>query len=339
MGDRTSTEAERKAMFAGILESTEWRDKLEKARAAREQVLAAKAAANTPRARAKDIAIYGRIGLERRARRRRRLRTAAAFAGGLCIGLTGVMVAGIWMTSPPGDIAASAPAATATDAPPRLIPRDRLPSPIVAQASQPEFAASPETPQQGAASSGTKLAAAPTGPTARATFASTLAPIGIAPQAKVDRADESRDVGASLSLAAYAPQATKVRTRQPPNRGPAAERALSGQQKRTLQRNLTDLGFDTGGVDGVFGRNTRAAITRWQRANRVAATGRLSSGAIQQISRQISRQYAARKTAPAAVARPTVTTSEGCARDDRGRIIANVGFVCDLKALGEALRF
>ncbi len=48
---------------------------------------------------------------------------------------------------------------------------------------------------------------------------------------------------------------------------------LSREQRIGAQRALTRLGYDTGGVDGVVGANTRAALRRWQ-----AATGRLADG-------------------------------------------------------------
>lgn len=48
---------------------------------------------------------------------------------------------------------------------------------------------------------------------------------------------------------------------------------LSREQRIGAQQALTRLGYDTGGVDGVVGANTRAALRRWQ-----AATGRLADG-------------------------------------------------------------
>src|SRR5262249_14383327 len=40
---------------------------------------------------------------------------------------------------------------------------------------------------------------------------------------------------------------------------PRGEETLSTRQRVTLQEGLTTLGYDTGGVDGVLGRRTRAA--------------------------------------------------------------------------------
>ncbi|NJC39763.1 lytic murein transglycosylase [Brevundimonas alba] len=48
---------------------------------------------------------------------------------------------------------------------------------------------------------------------------------------------------------------------------------LSREQRIGAQRALTALGYDTQGVDGVVGANTRAALRRWQ-----MATGRLADG-------------------------------------------------------------
>lgn len=48
---------------------------------------------------------------------------------------------------------------------------------------------------------------------------------------------------------------------------------LSRDQRIGAQRALTALGYDTQGVDGVIGANTRAALRRWQ-----MATGRLADG-------------------------------------------------------------
>jgi peptidoglycan hydrolase-like protein with peptidoglycan-binding domain len=50
---------------------------------------------------------------------------------------------------------------------------------------------------------------------------------------------------------------------------------LSRENRRQVQRNLSLLGFDPHGVDGVFGRGSRAAIAAWQRSRRFDETGYL----------------------------------------------------------------
>ncbi|MEN5363956.1 lytic murein transglycosylase [Brevundimonas intermedia] len=49
--------------------------------------------------------------------------------------------------------------------------------------------------------------------------------------------------------------------------------SMSREQRIGAQRALTQLGYDTQGVDGVIGSNTRAALRRWQ-----VATGRTADG-------------------------------------------------------------
>lgn len=55
-----------------------------------------------------------------------------------------------------------------------------------------------------------------------------------------------------------------------------ADLGLSRQQRMAIQVGLTQRGFDTRGIDGIFGRGTRGAIATWQRAGDVAATGYLT---------------------------------------------------------------
>ncbi|MFC1673272.1 lytic murein transglycosylase [Pseudomonadota bacterium] len=47
--------------------------------------------------------------------------------------------------------------------------------------------------------------------------------------------------------------------------GPKGDRGLKHAESRELQQRLTDLGFDTGGVDGVLGPNSREAVRGFQR--------------------------------------------------------------------------
>lgn len=60
---------------------------------------------------------------------------------------------------------------------------------------------------------------------------------------------------------------------------PSHEQPLSRSQIQILQRKLSEQGFDTGGVDGVAGANTRRAFAMWQAAN-----GRIPDGFISQNS-------------------------------------------------------
>lgn len=55
-----------------------------------------------------------------------------------------------------------------------------------------------------------------------------------------------------------------------------AEDFLSKDDRRLVQRSLTQTGYDTRGVDGVFGKGTRRAIRDWQASNGYRTTGRLT---------------------------------------------------------------
>ena len=58
-----------------------------------------------------------------------------------------------------------------------------------------------------------------------------------------------------------------------PEGWPEDDIPLTRTQSRALQRALTDLGYDTRGVDGFIGPNTRAALRDFQRANGVTPDG------------------------------------------------------------------
>lgn len=57
---------------------------------------------------------------------------------------------------------------------------------------------------------------------------------------------------------------------------PRHEKPLSLSQAKQLQQRLTQLGYDTQGVDGMLGTNTRKAFQRWQAANGQVADGFIS---------------------------------------------------------------
>lgn len=61
---------------------------------------------------------------------------------------------------------------------------------------------------------------------------------------------------------------------------------LSRNDRRGIQQDLTDLGFNTRGVDGLFGNGTRTAIQAWQQRERLARTGYLDADQIALLRRQ-----------------------------------------------------
>lgn len=64
---------------------------------------------------------------------------------------------------------------------------------------------------------------------------------------------------------------------------PRHERPLSRQQILTLQQTLTQRGYDTQGIDGVAGANTRRAFARWQADNGKIADGFISQNSAQSL--------------------------------------------------------
>jgi membrane-bound lytic murein transglycosylase B len=60
---------------------------------------------------------------------------------------------------------------------------------------------------------------------------------------------------------------------------------LNLAQRKAAQNGLTRRGYDTGGVDGVVGANTRAALKRWQAANGRIADGYLTAALADELAR------------------------------------------------------
>ncbi len=84
----------------------------------------------------------------------------------------------------------------------------------------------------------------------------------------------------------------------------AAEQALALNRaaRRAVQERLTILGYDTRGVDGIFGRGSRAAITAWQKDERLKTSGYLNADQIELLkaradarSAEIAAEEEARK--------------------------------------------
>lgn len=67
---------------------------------------------------------------------------------------------------------------------------------------------------------------------------------------------------------------------------------LSRDQRRAVQRQLSLLGFDPRGIDGLFGPGSRAAINAWQTANAERATGFLTRDQMLRLTAQADRRAA-----------------------------------------------
>lgn len=72
---------------------------------------------------------------------------------------------------------------------------------------------------------------------------------------------------------------------------------------RAIQRALTNLGFDTKGIDGVFGSNTREAVSAYQRSQNAKATGQLTE---RQLDTLLDRQSPGSEIVPASGARGVI---------------------------------
>lgn len=83
------------------------------------------------------------------------------------------------------------------------------------------------------------------------------------------------------------------------NRAAAAENSLrlSRDDRRQIQSDLTELGYDTNGVDGLFGRGTRGAIRGWQVSEELPSTGYLDGGQLRILAENAEISRAERQRA------------------------------------------
>ncbi len=100
---------------------------------------------------------------------------------------------------------------------------------------------------------------------------------------------------------------------RPQREAEAAEAALSldRNERRAIQRALVLLGYDTRGIDGIFGRGTRAGIRAWQ-----GDTGRFQSGYLDReqlaaLERQAAQRQAALEAEAAERARQEAAREDG----------------------------
>lgn len=64
-----------------------------------------------------------------------------------------------------------------------------------------------------------------------------------------------------------------------------AKLGITGSQKVAVQRELTRLGYSTGGTDGAWGRNTRRAIATWQRDRGDTVTGYVTAAQLTALAK------------------------------------------------------
>lgn len=129
-------------------------------------------------------------------------------------------------------------------------------------------------------------------------------PEGFAPATQADRQawDSARTADTEDSYRAYLAQypnglnAQEARQRIDALRS-SPERIeqdlnLSRDERRAIQRDLTTLGFNTRGIDGLFGPGTRGAIAAWQVQTSFPETGFLTRDQIFQLAGQAARRAA-----------------------------------------------
>lgn len=140
----------------------------------------------------------------------------------------------------------------------------------------------------------------------------------------LSRWDAARQAAPGVTVAGYLPRSAgfftgsiappipAVPVLTPEEQAKLAEEALrlTREQRRALQRALTLLGYDTRGVDGILGRNSRRAIAAWQRDAGFAASGYLSANQITRLqgqakvrAEQLQRQAEERRRAAEAADR------------------------------------
>jgi len=67
---------------------------------------------------------------------------------------------------------------------------------------------------------------------------------------------------------------------------PRSDKPLSFEDKKSMQRKLTQLGYSTGGIDGNIGPNTRKAIRAWQKSSGVPADGYMEQNLYKRLMAQ-----------------------------------------------------
>jgi peptidoglycan hydrolase-like protein with peptidoglycan-binding domain len=132
-------------------------------------------------------------------------------------------------------------------------------------------------------------------------------PVGYAPVARADRAAWAQALaqGTEAAFATYLDsypnglhgqdaRARLAAIRNSPERIEEAL-ALTRDERRAIQRDLTTLGFSTRGVDGLFGPASRGAIRGWQARERLEESGFLTREQIFTLAGQAARVVAQRE--------------------------------------------
>lgn len=75
--------------------------------------------------------------------------------------------------------------------------------------------------------------------------------------------------------------------------GEESELKLSRQERAQVQRNLSVIGYDPRGIDGIFGPGTRSALSQWQRDEGLEATGYITGNQLIRLEEAAVERQAA----------------------------------------------
>ena len=159
-------------------------------------------------------------------------------------------------------------------------------------------------------------------------------PVGLIDVSEVDAA-----------LAAAPPDPSDYRPIRDPAAAQQAEASLELDtgRRREIQRRLSLIGFNTRGVDGVFGPDTRAAIGAWQSRSGWPATGYIDEFQLGAIVFESDPAFAKWQAEVVELGgqpgddrsrrRRTgrYIGSDGCLREPSGTLVPYYSFKCDLK--------
>ena len=139
-------------------------------------------------------------------------------------------------------------------------------------------------------------------------------------------------------FAADARAAIAARLAEPNRDARLAEEALTLSRNaiRDIQRDLTLLGFDTRGIDGIFGPASRGAITAWQQQEGFAQTGYLTAEQITRLDAQAARR-ATQREAEAARLAEIAAAADRAFWDETGARGDEAGLVAYLERYPEGL--
>ncbi|MGH2839819.1 MAG: peptidoglycan-binding domain-containing protein [Solirubrobacteraceae bacterium] len=91
--------------------------------------------------------------------------------------------------------------------------------------------------------------------------------------AKTEKAVKEFQADRAIAADGIVGEVTWINVDEADQSEPVLKRGSKGLPVRRLQRRLTAVGFDTGGIDGVFGAKTEKAVTQLQQQAELAVDG------------------------------------------------------------------